>query len=216
MVPIFADFTNLLIHGQTQLGKSFICKQIVLEADTLFETKPTSVIYCYQNWDSSLDELRAKAKNITFHPSLLPLEELESHCAQNRHTVYICDDVLGNCMSNSEYFTKIFCMYTHHWRMTAILCSQNTFAKGKHSSTLLRNAHAFLLPYSPKDNNAFLSISKQTGNYAFLKNIYLDATGSKPYTYILLNLHPRLPADFRYVTNFLSTDKGPLTIYRPK
>lgn len=212
---IFADFTNLILHASSQAGKSTICKQILLESDSLFETKPTSILYCYQNWDSNLDILRASLNNIEFFPSQIPLDELSDHCAKQKHTILVLDDV-GDNMGQTDYFAKLFYMYTHHWKMTAICCSQNSFAKGKHTSTLLRNAHAWLLPYSPKDNTALLSISKQTGNYNFLKSVYQNATGSTAYRYVLFNFHPRVPADLRYVTNFLQTDQGPLTIYRPK
>lgn len=210
-MSILADFSNIILFGASQCGKSTTIKHILLDAHNLFETKPTKYIYIYKLFDQNLHELKNSLKNIEFLPNLpTNIEELT---AGQAHTILVVDDVID---WNNEYFAKLLCWYSHHYRITVIISTQDLGGKGKYVPIIQKNAHCWILLSSPKNINAILCLSRQMGNYKFLKAAYNDATKDKPYKFIVINAHPKIPSKLRFISHILSTDPQPLTLYIPK
>lgn len=212
-MPIFADFSNVTVNGCSQAGKSFTLKNILLNADTLFKTRPTLFIYVYEVLDESTKELKDKMQNILFLPTLPTERELSDLTVSQPHSVLVVDD-LGSSLSRTEFLMKLYCYYTHHFKITAFLCTHDLASPGKYLSTMHKNTHCYLLISSPRDNTTLMSISRHSGNYRFLKDCFNDISQGRTRSHFLINYHPDTPKYLRYVTNIIpGQDKEPLTLY---
>lgn len=211
---MFADFSNCTIHGMTQGGKTSTVKNILLNSNTLFHTAPTLYIYVYEVWDSILEELKSKLPNIRFLTQLPSFEELSDMTLNQAHTILVVDDI-GSALSRKEYFMKLYCYYTHHYKISAFLCTHDLASPGKYLTTIHKNTHCYLLISSPRDNTTLLSISRYSGNYRFLKECFNDiSAGGQAHKHFLINYHPSTPSHMRYTTNIIPGEgTKPLTLY---
>lgn len=198
----FINPTTILITGPTMSGKSHFVKRLIMEKDYLFLNPPEKVLYAYSIWQDSFNEM----KNVTFHQGLPERDMLE------RNTLLILDDVMAEA-SVSDQVMKVFTMDSHHKNITCIFLTQNIFPPGKYARTISLNTHYIILFATKRDKLQIQTIGRQMfpGQSAFFMESYRDST-SKPYGYLLCDLHPATDKRFQLRTNIFQ-DEHPLVYY---
>lgn len=216
-----SDFSNIVIEGSSQSGKTTFAKQLVQDSSKLFSTPPESLIYVYEFYDDSFDRLKNESNmNVTLTQSLPKFEALAEHCSKYSHSLLVIDDCTSEKLIKNQYFVDLFCKGSHHLKMSVVLnCHDiiSSSSKNRNLSTILKGAHVYVIMSCPKNRQKLLSISKQTHNFRFLKEIFADATRNcTPYCYLVCNFHPTCPKILRYCTNIFSGDSldHPLTLYQ--
>ena len=209
----FSDFSNVTVNGSTQAGKTHTVKDIMLHSGELFPTPPTAFIFVYVVWNPCMDEIKRLLPQTKFFPQLPTFQELSDITLGEKHSLMIVDD-LGSSLGTNDYFMKLYCFYTHHYRVSAFLCTHDLAASGKHSSTMHKNTHSYLLLSSPRDQSTLLTLSRYGDNYKFLRDVMKDIGQNKPHRHFLINYHPKTPLNMRYLTNIIpNSPNEPLTIY---
>ncbi len=92
-------------------------------------------------------------------PNKSELLSLTSNC---NHTLLIIDDSLE--LGSNIFFTELFCLHTHHQKMTAIIATQDIHA-GKHWPTIFKNAHTWAIMGGTHNMSALMKIGRIMGNY---------------------------------------------------
>ena len=110
----FQNPTSFVVSGPSGVGKSYwilhfidSLKQLCLEIKQL--------VYHYEVWQAMFD--RCKILNM---PSLEDLKE-------NRDAFLVLDDLM---FANSEFLSKIYSVYSHHFDFSVLMTVQNLFHKG--------------------------------------------------------------------------------------
>ena len=141
-------------------------------------------------------------------PSLFP-----PNC---RPGILILDDLMRNC-SDDERILDLFTKVSHHCDVTCIYLTQNLFPPGKFSRSISLNAHYVITFNNPRDTLGFRTLAQQAfaGRVPYVWESFQDAT-SKPFGYLLMDLHPRTPNIQRLRTNILSGSHAYPVIYVDK
>lgn len=91
----------------------------------------------------------------------------------------------------TEYVTQV----SHHKHMSIIVLSQNLFWSGKESRTQSLNMHYIVLMSQTRDQQQVRTLARQITNgesdFKHFIRAYTDATGSRPFSYLLVSMHPR-------------------------
>ena len=107
----------------------------------------------------------------------------------------VIDDLLSETDSR---VTKLFTKGSHHKNTSVIYITQNLFDKNKENRTITLNAHYMVLFKSPRDAMQVEHLARQMfpGKSKYMREAFADAT-STPYSYLLVDLKPDTPEDFR-------------------
>jgi hypothetical protein len=86
--------------------------------------------------------------------------------------------------------------------------TQNLFPPGKLSRTISLNSHYMIVFKNPRDSLGISTLARQMypHNTSFLLQSFQDAT-TRPYGYLLLDLHQLTPENMRLRTNILPGEK---------
>ncbi|KAF0138338.1 MAG: hypothetical protein FD143_3683, partial [Ignavibacteria bacterium] len=113
----------------------------------------------------------------------------------------IIDDLMSSA-ADSKRISKLFTQESHHRNLTVIFIIQNLFNQGREMRTISLNAHYLVLYKNPRDKSQIRYLANQIypENSKFLSSVYQDATSS-PHSYLVIDLHPETPEQFRILTN---------------
>ena len=150
------------------LGPSFIAnlKQLCPEIK--------QVVYHYDVWQETFDHYTDK---VNFKQGKLSLEDLK----ESRDAFLVLDDLM---FANSEFLSKIYSVYSHHFHFSVLMTVQNLFHKGFREISL--NAQIMVLFKSCREVNQIAHFLCQI----YPKNVleaYKDAVSSKR-GYLVINL----------------------------
>ena len=217
-MQIFYPFQTIVILAPSSGGKTTLMRKMVKEACQIFDPEPTLLIYVYKAYDSGFDDLiRQYGDKILFVSEMLNNDELIKITQDQKHTILFIDDQTSFC--NDPQMVELFTYLAHHNKITPVVATQS-LSKGKYSSTLAQNTHSLIILPGPRSQNNILNIGRQLGDYANLKEIFKDIEKQGPFSHLVINNHPAMPKEFRYISNFLKEDRDlaplPLTIYMTK
>lgn len=93
---------------------------------------------------------------------------------------------------------------------------QNLFSKNKGCREISLNSHIIVLFSSPKDKQQISVLARQISPEIprFITEAFSDAT-SKPYGYLVLDLHQQTPENYRVRTNIFSNEYPHNVVYTP-
>jgi hypothetical protein len=125
-----------MLAGPTQSGKTTIIQKIIGQAwGGLVRAPPTSIVYCYSQWQDAYDEIkigRAQGPSyfnvpaITFNEGLPDIDAIDT----NQNTLIILDDLMHEA-GKSEKILNIFTTDSHHKNISVIFVTQNIFPNKK-------------------------------------------------------------------------------------
>jgi hypothetical protein len=198
-----------LIQGSSQSGKTFFLTRLLSELNELTTETPTAVRVYYKRMQPLYEAMRNTCVvPITFHygiPSDL-LTTMEQKSGGRQKELYIFDDLLSSIGgSENKTIEELLLSGVHHFGQSVILICQNCFYKNLR--TIRLQCHYILAFQSAVDQQMLekLAIQIQPKTGAKLIREILK-TISKPYGYILFDLHPKTPDVMRFRTNILASD----------
>ena len=201
--------SSIVIAGPSQCGKTTFTRQLLRNANVLFERPIRKIVYCYGQWQECFKDMGG---HVQFEegipediPSLFP-----PTC---RPGVLVLDDLMRDC-SDDERILDIFTKVSHHCDVTCIYLTQNLFPPGKFSHSISLNAHYIIAFNNPRDTLGLRTLAQQwfAGHVPFVWESFQDAM-SQPFGYLMLDLHPRTANIQRVRTKILPTEQRFPVVY---
>lgn len=187
----FVSPTMILIAGSSGSGKTYLTKQILENADGMFEVPPSKIFFCYTAWQPMYDEMKQSIKVITFHHTLPSGDTLEEWCSLEGHKIIVIDDLLIDGCDSTDIL-KMFCIGSHHNNVSIIFLVQNIFHKGKVMRSLSLQSHYIILFRNRRDESQVETLGRQIfpRQMSYYRQSYALATEKTRYSYILIDLCP--------------------------
>lgn len=200
--------SSILVVGPSSSGKTVFVERLLRERNDLFERSSPSVCYCYGAWQDKFHGM--KQKGIRFNHGVPNSESIQKWFPKGG--IMILDDLMdegGNDKSVMDLFTK----HSHHRNVTVLYLCQDMFPPGKYAKTISRNAHYIIAFKNPRDQLGVKNLILQAfpKNWEQVLEVYSDAT-SRPYGYLIFDLHPSSQDDKRLFSNILKGEE-PITAY---
>lgn len=200
----FKHSSTYLLSGPTGSGKTTFIKNFLRERERLIDTYIFDVIYCLpegQIVDQSIPytKLHRGVPDISMFSDLKP-------------RIVILDDLLSNVDSN---VVELFIRGAHHYNLSVLFVVQNLFSKNKGCREISLNSQVIVLFSNPRDKQQISVLARQISpnNPRFITEAFTDAT-SKPFGYLILDLHQLTPEKHRVRTNIFLTEQ-PTIVYTP-
>ena len=204
--------TTILVAGPTFSGKTTFVKKLI--RTRMVQPAPERIIWIYKEKDdkTEFESMARDFSNIQFFSDLDP-EIFESINSQERNLI-ILDDVMNEA-GESKSVAKLFTQGSHHRNMTVVFLVQNLFHQAKQMRTISLNSHYMVLFKNPRDQGQIRALSYQMypSEKNFLVDAFADAT-SAPHSYLLLDLHPETPENFRVRTHIFPCETT--VVYVPR
>jgi len=198
-----APFTAI-VSGSSQSGKSSLVEKIISYIDELISPVPTKILYCYGAITNSLLRMKQKYGEEYFilnrgFPSLELMSSLSN-------ALLILDDLLVELDENHKEMNMLFTKGSHHNNISVIFLTQNLYDKRLRVPRI--NSHYLLLLKNPQGRDQIRTLAQQLypEHRKFFQEAYDDAT-IQPYSYLLIDLHPRTEEEKRLSTNIFPNEK---------
>ena len=165
----------------------------------MIEGAPENIIWCYGICQPAYDEIQRHFPNITFVEGVP--SDLESMINPSIRNLVVIDDLMHE-LSNDPRITSLFTKGSHHRNLSVIFILQNIFHRGKELRDMTLNCHYLVLFKSPRDSSQVNHLAKQMfpSHVKYIQGAFQDAT-KRPYGYLLCDLKPETPSDFRLRSN---------------
>ena len=132
--------------------------------------------------------------------------DLESMINPSIRDLVVIDDLMHE-LSNDPRITSLFTKGSHHRNLSVIFILQNIFHHGKELRDMSLNCHYLVLFKSPRDSSQVNHLAKQMlpGHVKYMQEALQDVT-KLPYGYLLCDLKPETPNDFRLRSNIFPVE----------
>ena len=199
----FQSPSKLSVCGPSQSGKTVFTVDLLKNADTLFTEAPSHILYCFQEHQEIFEELESEVPHITFKKGIPTETDLYELSASGRHTILCLDDLMSQTHSNS-FIEHVFCILSHHLRISIILINQNAYYQGKNSRTISLQVHYFILFPNNRDRTQIKTLARQIspGEVPAFMEIYNDCV-SKPFSYLIVDTAPNSDQKYKFRTNII-------------
>ena len=199
MNPTWKHPFPALVAGPTCCGKSQFVKRLLESGEDMIDGAPENIIWCYGIYQPAYDEMLTSIPNITFVEGVP--SDLDFMIDPNIRNLVVLDDMMQE-LSNEKKITNLFTKRCHHRNLSVIFIVQNLFHRGKELRDMSLNCHYLVLFKYPRDSSQVTHLAKQMfpGHTKYMQEAFQDAT-SRSYAYLLCDLKPETPTDFRLRTN---------------
>ena len=143
---------------------------------------------------------------IEFLKGPMPSDLYETFDPKERNFL-VLDDQMADA-GKSDQLEKYFIQGSHHRNLTVVFIVQNIFEKGKAIRTSNLNANYLVVYKNPRDKGQVAILGRQmypTKWRQFVAAVE-DAT-SKPFSYLLVDLRPETPEEYRLRANIFPSDE---------
>lgn len=191
-----------LIAGPSKVGKTtFLFKVLENHEKYIDVYKNLNILYCYGIESESTGKQLDNTNAIINWKKGLPNEK----DIQGVNTIII-DDLLVEA-SKDESVTNLFTRVSHHKRINVFILIQNIFYKSPVIRNINLNSTYIVLFKNPRDKSQVMVFAKQfiPQNVKFFMDSYTSAT-SKPYGYLLVDLHPETDDRYRIRSDIFRND----------
>ena len=200
---------SVLIVGPSGSGKTVFTTRLLTDNIDLFTQRPSSIHYCYGSWQKSFESL--KNKGVTFSAGVPSERDLDKWFP--RGGLLVMDDLMteGN---NDKTVLDIFTKHSHHRNITVLYLCQDMFPPGKFAKSISRNAHYIVAFKNPRDQLGMRNVALQAfpDKWQKVLDAFRSAT-SRPFGYLVLDLHPASNDDQRLVSRLLK-EEGYVRVYQ--
>ena len=197
----FRTPSSVLIVGPSGSGKTVFIR-LLTDNHHVFATTPSKIHYCYGSWQKSFETL--KKKGVTFSAGVPTEKDLDKFFPNGG--LLVMDDLMteGN---NDKTVLDIFTKHSHHRNMTVLYLCQDMFPPGKFSKSISRNAHYIVAFKNPRDQLGVRNVGMQAfpNKWSAVLEVFRRAT-SRPFGYLVLDLHPATSDDRRLVSHLLKEE----------
>ena len=136
----FKNPAFFIISGPSGVGKTKWIPSLVYDIDKIC-SRINQIFYCYKVWQGIFNEYSEKIRCRQGPPVLDDFKEFEN-------CLFILDDMM---LTENSFLSKIFTIYSHHYRFSVFFTTQNLFHKGLRE--LLLNAKFMVLFKNCRDKN---------------------------------------------------------------
>ena len=205
--------SSILIAGPSGSGKTVFVRKLLLEK--MIYPFPTRIVFIFGEWQKEYDILRKSLESIEFKKGPMPESLYESFSPLQTNLLVVDDQMID--ASKSSQLEKYFVQGSHHKNLTIIFIVQNIFEKGKVMRTSNLNSHYIIIYKNPRDKGQLAVLGRQMfpSQWREFLEAARDAT-LKPYSYLLIDLRPETPEEYRLRTNIFpseSDDALPTDVY---
>ncbi len=201
----FKTPANFYICGQSQSGKSYLVRSMLYNMNELFNPVPSKILYCYGEYQSEFEKMAQIIPNISFIKGFPDnvYDILEGY----DNSLVVIDDLMSECAKDRR-MSDLYTRGSHHRGISVLFLVQNIFPPGREARNISLNAHYIIVFRNPRDQLGISNLSRQIypQNVNYLMESFNDAT-SKPYGYLLLDMHPTTSENLRLRTNILPHDR---------
>ena len=195
---IFQEPARVIIAGNSNSGKTFICRELIYKYTSYFNL----ILVCGVS-KFEIDESRLTC-NIKISEEILnPFDYANSELI-NKGILFILDDCFTEAVNTpcvSNVFTK-----GRHANISTIFITQNLFYSGKHSRNISLNSTHFILTQN-RDLGQIERLGTQVfgkTNGAHLSELYKKQMKKKKYSYLLIDLSAQCEEEIRIRTNIIN------------
>lgn len=197
----FQSPTSIFVVGSSNSGKTMYTKNILENADGMFEVPPSNIFYCYSIWQSIFDEMRSSVSNLQFYQGFPSMDVLSEWGTLQGHKVVVLDDLMMEAADSKELI-HLLTVGIHHNSITLIQILHNLYCKGKAMRTASLNCHYFILFRNYRDQLQIQTLGRQIfpGQSKYFQDAYLRATNEQ-YRPLIIDLSPHTDKTYQLTTN---------------
>ena len=205
----FSHPASILVSGPSHSGKT--CFVIACLKHSLIQPVPSRIIWFYKEWQPAYEELKESLPTIEFVEGID--ENLLEGIRVSERNLVVIDDLMTRA-GDSKRVSALFTQESHHRNLTVIFIVQNLFYQGREMRNISLNGQYFVIYKNPRDKSQIRYLARQIypENSKFLSNVYEHVT-KQAHSYLLIDLHPETPEEFRVLTNIFPGES--LRIYIP-
>lgn len=207
--------TSIAIYAPPFSGKSFLTRNILENADSLFTTRPEFVVYCYKEWLPSFEQMKSTVRGLILHQGVPTRDDMEKW-AQGKHFILVMDDLQQVC-EDDKTIAEMFTIGSHHLNFTLIYLCHNIFGRAQFSKLINLNSHYLILFRNSRDIQQVSMLGRQIfgpRDIKYFMDAYEKAT-SERYGYLIINLHPSTrEKEYKLVTKILPGENT--VVYMPR
>jgi hypothetical protein len=195
----------MILCGATGSGKTQWLIKFLNNYSDMIEPTPNKILYCYGEMNDTIINLKNKGIE-TFNG--MPDQDMLQ--AQEKPLLLILDDLMLNV--NKDFLDLLFTRGSHNWNVSVIFVTQSLY--GRDIKTARANAHYLVLMRNPSAQLHIRTVGSQLfpRRLNYFMESYDDAT-QKPFSYLLINMHPNAPENLRLTTKIFPGEET--TIYLP-
>lgn len=199
------------VFGSTMAGKSYFVRDMLKYKDSLIDKPPDFILYAYGALNDIILEYQSDPK-IQLYEGVPPLELVEKLAKQHRLLI-VLDDLMTSV--SSDYLNVIFTKGAHNWPCAVVYVTQHLFSK--ETRTIRNNVIYYVIMRNNVGMHQTKTLALQlfNKNWRFMIDAYKDAC-VEPYTYLLVDNHPKTEENKRLKTNIFSAKEQFLITYRPR
>ena len=197
----------IILHGQTNTGKTELTYKIMTHCDSIFSNKIAHIVFSYSTHQPIYDVMAKNIKNLTFIKGLPTedyLKEVRESVPKDDHILLILDDQQASL--DSPTMMRIATELNHHLKITTLLILHNIFGTGRFSRTILLQTSYYISMRNLRDQSQLAVLSRQIFgngcsnviNKAFDK---LCKISDRPY--LVTDLHPHSKYDSLRLRSFV-------------
>ena len=184
---------RMIIGGGSGTGKTSFTQKLVNANH--FSSPFDKIIYCYPDY---LIECPVEFDQIVdYRPGLGDLEYFSS---LPKNTLIIYDDLMNEC-GNSKDIMKLFSVIARKRQLSIIFLVQNLFDRSQQFRNIRLNASHLVMFNFHAAQDLKLRLLRDLGMQNLISKQSLASVFSKPYSYIMLDIHPNRQSSFGCITS---------------
>lgn len=219
--PTFKHPFTLIVSGSTGSGKTVWIMKFLKDLYSLVDFEIKGILYCYGELNENIIQLQKKQhaeknegpwiKTINGIPDEANIK-MEAQKADRALLLVLDDLVVG---INGQFLDTLFTRGSHNWGVSVVLVTQHLFTK--ELRTARNNSHYLVLMRNPAGALQIRNLAVQLfpSQFKYFMEAFMDATGTRNFSYLLVDMHPAGDERMRLKTN-IYVDEGWTVVYSPK
>ena len=199
------DPSSVIVAGPSGSGKSDLTERLLKEK-TVFQRKPKKIVYCYDRWQPRFDRMK---KDMLFYKGIPDASLLTKWFKPTKGGVLVLDDLMAEGGQDKQVL-DLFTKDSHHRNITVLYLTQDLFPPGKYAKTINRNAHYLIVFKNPRDQLGIRNVLTQAYPSDWRDKLELfKSVTSRPFGYLMLDLHPGSDDRFRFWSHLTKQEGRP-------
>jgi hypothetical protein len=195
-----------IVSGASGTGKTEWIKKLIRHKETVIKDPPIHILYCYGEINPEIVKLKTEGVEL-FHG----VPRKEDIIERPKNLLLILDDLITDI--DPKFLELLYTRGSHHWDISIITVTQNLFDKNIKIARI--NSHYIILMRNPQGLLQIKTLSNHLfpGKTKYFMESYNDAVESKPYGYLMVNMHPNISDELKLTTNIFPGEQT--IIYLP-
>ena len=196
--------STIMIGGPSGSGKTQLTNSILTNKNYLFNPTPKKTILYFREWQNVYTEWKNMGFVDEFYDTFPDEEEFRDRLdLAGTGSLVIFDDMFLYVEKNKSFFDNLFCINSHHLKVSVVLIVHNLFTKSLR--TLSLNCHRFFLTQSLRDKGQLQTLARQAypGKSDFVIQAFDDSMKAR-YGHICLDFSPDCNSITRVTSNWFA------------